>query len=466
MSTPRVGLEDHWLLARLAEFAAEPAVIWRGTTCRYGRLLEAIERWGEQLRRYGIAPGESIALVGDYSPEATALLLALVVNRNVAVPLAAAVAGKTEGCMDVARVSAGFELGSDGSHRYFRRARQKPHPLLANLREKGEAGLVLFSSGSTGESKASLLFFDRLLDKFKRRGRPYRTLAFLLSDHIGGINTLLSVLASGGTMVAAEERSVQAICATIERYRVQLLPTTPTFLKMVLISGAYREHDLSSLEFVTYGTEPQSASTLEALTAAFPWVRFKQTYGLSELGILPTRSRDSASLWLRVGGEGFATRVVDGILWIRADSAMLGYLNAPSPFDAEGWFNTQDAVEVDGEYIRILGRTSEIINVAGEKVYPAEVESVLLQMANVRDATVTGKRSPVTGGVVVATLTLNEPEEPRALERRVREFCKSRLASYQVPVLVQIADGTQVSERFKKMRPGMAAPLVKAGAKP
>src|SRR5262245_18877496 len=105
-------------------------------------------------------------------------------------------------------------------------------------------------------------------------------------------------------------------------------------------------------------------STLAAVREALPWARLKQTYGLSEVGILPTQSRDSGSVWLKLG-KGFEHKIVDGVLWIKSASAMLGYLNAPSPFDADGWFNTKDLVETDGEYMRILGRKSELINVGG-----------------------------------------------------------------------------------------------------
>jgi len=87
-------------------------------------------------------------------------------------------------------------------------------------------------------------------------------------------------------------------------------------------------------------------------------------------------------------GEGFETRVVDGILHIKAKSAMLGYLNSPSPFTEDGWTITGDSVEVDGEYMRFMGRQSEIINVGGEKVYPGEVESVIQEFDNVAEVTV------------------------------------------------------------------------------
>jgi len=221
---------------------------------------------------------------------------------------------------------------------------------------------------------------------------------------------------------------------------------------MLLISEAHKAHDLSSLELITYGSEPMLDCTLQALNRAFPGVRFKQTYGLSELGILPTASEDSQSLWLRMGGEGYETRVVDGILWIRTPSAMLGYLNAPSPFDAEGWFNTGDAVEIQGDYLRILGRVRERINVGGQKVYPAEVESMLLQLDNIRDVTVYGKRNAMMGSVVAATVSLFQPEDHAQVEQRLRAFCKGRLEEYKVPVIVEIEDADRPSDRFKKRR--------------
>ena len=153
-----------------------------------------------------------------------------------------------------------------------------------------------------------------------------------------------------------------------------------------------------------------------------------------------------------MGGDGFETKVVDGVLWIRARSAMMGYLNAPNPFDEDGWMNTQDMVEVDGEYLRILGRQTDIINVGGQKVYPAEVESVLMEMENVKDATVRGKKNPITGNFVVAKIFLNKSEEPSMLKKRVRNFCKERLENYKIPVKIEIADEVQYTGRFKKVR--------------
>jgi acyl-CoA synthetase (AMP-forming)/AMP-acid ligase II len=289
------------------------------------------------------------------------------------------------------------------------------------------------------------------LAKFEQPRPAYRTLVFLLLDHIGRINTLAHALCHGGTIVTTRERHPDAICAAIETHRVQLLPTTTTFLRRLLIADAVRRHDLLSLEIITYGTEPMPPTTLAAVREALPRVRFKQTYGLSELGILPTRSRDSGSVWLKLG-TGFEHKIVAGVLWIRSPSAMLGYLNAPSPFDADGWLNTQDLVESDGEYIRILGRKSELINVGGEKVHPTEVENVLLQIDNIKDVTVRGVPNAVTGEVVAAKITPLVPEEPDALKRRVRQFCHARLERYKVPAVIDVVVEDHHGARFTKSR--------------
>ncbi|MCK4827902.1 long-chain fatty acid--CoA ligase, partial [bacterium] len=201
-----------------------------------------------------------------------------------------------------------------------------------------------------------------------------------------------------------------------------------------------------------YGTEPMPESTLKRFHELFPSIKMLQTYGLSEVGILRSKSKSSDSLWVKVGGEGFETRTVDGILQIKAQSAMLGYLNAPSPFTKDGWFNTGDSVEADGEYIRILGRKSEIINVGGEKVYPAEVESAIQEIENVAEVTVYGEKNPIIGNIVCAKVTLIKQEDKKQIIARIKTYCSSKLQRYKVPVKIKVIEGIQHTERYKKKR--------------
>ncbi|WP_059012129.1 class I adenylate-forming enzyme family protein [Streptomyces specialis] len=443
----------HPLLDRLETFGDKQAVVFGGQTCGYDDLLRLVDRWRSFLDAHGVAAGEVVTLEGTYSPEACAGLLALIERGVIVVPLTVLPAAKRADFLDIAEVEVVVRVDPGGAHTAERTGRTAGHELFAKLRETGHAGLVLFSSGTSGRSKASVLDFEKVLARYGEPKRPMRILSFLSLDHIGGVNTLLHTLSQGGTVITVGERTPESICRTVQEHGVEVLPTTPTFLNMLLISGAHQRYDTGSLKLITYGTEPMPMRTLERLHAAFPEVRLKQTYGLSELGILPTRSRGDDTLWVKLGsGAGFEHKIVDNVLWIRSEMAMLGYLNAPAPFDEQGYFNTQDVVQVDGEWIRILGRDSEIINVGGEKVYPSEVESVLLEVPNIAEAMVSGRPSPVMGMVVKARVTLIEDEDRREVARRVREFCATRLEPFKIPALVEIADAPQHSDRFKKIR--------------
>ncbi|RYD18039.1 MAG: long-chain fatty acid--CoA ligase, partial [Lysobacteraceae bacterium] len=289
------------------------------------------------------------------------------------------------------------------------------------------------SSGSTGAPKGILHDFEQVAEKFRVQRAPMVTIPFLMIDHFGGINTILAIVASLGTVVTVANRAIDNICRAIQDHHVELLPTTPSFLTMLVASNLYRSYDLTSLTRITYGTEVMPQATLDRVRAIFPGVELQQTYGLSEVGVMRSQSRDDGSLWVRIGGEGFQTKVVDDILWVKSDYAMVGYLNAPSEFDAEGWFNTQDRVEVDGDYFRILGRVTDLINVGGQKVYPAEIEEVILRLDNVSDVAVYGEPHPLLGNIVVANVLTQEPESVGDLKRRIRAACLAELTNYKVP---------------------------------
>ena len=434
------------------ENEAEDAVIWHNKTVTYGWLLEEIDRRVEWLDAQGIEPGNVVSLEADFSPGSVAALLALIERGTVVVPLSSSVEMKKPEFRRTAEVEVVVRMEEGESAVAEDTGTRADHQIFKELRERGHPGLILFSSGSTGKSKAAVHDLVPLLEKFKVRRKQMRMITFLLFDHIGGVNTLLYVLSNGGCVVTVPDRSPDGVCHAIEKHGAQILPTSPTFLNLLLLSEAYKRHDLSSLELVTYGTEVMPETTLQRCREIFPDVRFLQTYGLSELGILRSKSRSSDSLWVKVGGEGFETRVVDGLLEIRAQSAMLGYLNAESPFTDDGWFMTGDRVEVDGEYMRILGRDSEIINVGGEKVYPAEVEGILQNMPGVAEAVVRGEPNPITGNIVTAEVRLTTDESLSDFRKRMRSYCAEHLPRFKVPQKVQLSQESLHGTRFKKMR--------------
>ncbi len=428
------------------------ALIWKNQSYSYGWLKKKYQQWLQLLDRKNVAPGTVVAFEADFSPGQLALFLALVEKACVLVPISSASGRQKEQFIATAQVEYEITGGSADNLELTATGRSADHSLYGKLRSSGHPGLVLFTSGSTGQSKAAVHDFLPLLSKFTKKRRTLRTVAFLLYDHIGGINTMLYTVSNGGCLIALENRNPDYVLEMVERHGAQLLPTSPTFINLILLSESYKQHNLSSLRLITYGTEPMPQSTLGKIREVLPHVELSQTYGLTEVGILRSKSRSADSLWVKVGGEDFETKVEDGVLLIKARSSMLGYLNAESPFNKDGWLNTGDLVEQDGEYIRFLGRESEIINVGGEKVFPAEVESVLLELDNVAEALVYGEKNPITGNIVCARVRLNSAEPRREFARRLKQFCGSRLDRYKIPVRVVLTDNRQYTSRFKKDR--------------
>jgi len=457
----QVPMAAPWLFERLASYGDTTALVHNNRRISYRTLLERVAEWDAELSRRGIGVGDVVMLEGTTSAGAVGLLLALIRRGAITVPLTPQSPVALETIANIAEAGwrASFTPSADGDEvaAIVGASKTVTTPVLQKLINLKHPGLVLFSSGSTGTPKGVVHDCVALFEKFTRPGKQKTTMSFLLFDHIGGIDTLFNTLSSGGTLVTIASREPDTVCAAIAAHQVHTLPTSPTFLNMLLLSGAHQRHDLSSLRLVAYGTEPMPISVLDRLREAMPQVNLLQTYGLSELGVLRTRSREG-TLWVQLTGEGYETQIRDGILWIRTPTSMLGYLNAPDKFDADGWFCTEDAVEVDGDYMRILGRTSDLINVGGRKVYPAEVEEVLLDLPNVRDVAVFGKANPLTGQIVAARINLISPEPLDEFKRRMRQFCKDRLPSYKIPVHVEFTDEDQFGARMKKKRSGAAKP--------
>jgi acyl-CoA synthetase (AMP-forming)/AMP-acid ligase II len=216
---------------------------------------------------------------------------------------------------------------------------------------------------------------------------------------------------------------------------------------MMLMSGAVPSKVPDCLKVITYGTERMDQPTLDELCALLPNVDFRQTFGMSELGIVRVKSEARNSLYMKVGGEGVETRVVDGVLQIRSSSRMLGYLNAPSPFDAEGWYDTKDVVEVKDQYYKVTGRVSDVINVGGLKFMASEVERVALQFPHVSLVKATPKPNPITGQHV--ELLVQATSEGAVDKVALMDFLKDRLQPHMVPKRIRV-ESVVVGHRFKK----------------
>lgn len=389
-----------------------------------------------------VKQGDVVAIIGDFNPSSILTLLRLIDLGVAVVPLTVETTHEHEYFFESALVDVVIKNGLVN-----RRSNNLKHEFIESLRTKNHAGLVLFSTGTTGRPKAILHDLTLFLKRFETPRPTLRTINFLLFDHIGGINTLLHTLFNKGVVIAPESRTVDSILETSRKFDVEVLPTTPTFLRMMLMSGAVPSRVPTCLKVITYGTERMDQPTLDELCKLLPNVDFRQTFGMSELGIVRVKSEARDSLYMKVGGEGVETRVVDGVLQIRSSTRMLGYLNAPSPFDADGWYDTKDVVEVKGQYHKVTGRVSDVINVGGLKFMASEVERVVLEFPNVSLVKAISRQNPITGQHVEI---LVQPTTEDAVDKaKLMEFLKERLQLHMVPKRIRI-ESVAVGHRFKR----------------
>src|SRR6266699_2948817 len=435
------------LLVRFDELGDRTAVVDRDTPYSYRDLADGIRRLDRMLQLQTVRPHDVVILNGDFSFLSIATLLALYLNRNIVVPVATLTEGTlgtvTESCSPRHLVRVGEDLEIEG----IPGAPSVPAGSYDRLIEDGASGLVLLSSGSTGAPRAILHNFDSIVEeklrkRVRTRARPPKILMFLLFDHIGGLNSLLWALRVGGTAIVPRHRTPREICALIEKHEIRLLPTSPTFLNLILIGNCHQEYDLSSLRIITYGTEPMPEELLRRVNATFPRARLLQTFGTSETGISTTTSESSRSTYFKIADENVQYRIVDGELQLKSSTQFLGYLNYPNDsLTDDSWFRTGDLVEENADgFIKINGHSKEIINVGGEKMLPLELESILLSSPLVDDCLVYGKANSITGQSVCVDIKPHGDMTRAELRKHVVEFLSGKVDQFKIPSKVNLID--------------------------
>jgi acyl-CoA synthetase (AMP-forming)/AMP-acid ligase II len=445
---------EHWIFERIVAQEGQTAIVFDDKKYSYTYLFETIQRYYLKLQGI-VAQSDIVAIISDYNFESIALFFALYKNGNIIVPVTTKIESEIKDKLSVACCNCTIKIVGNNLIIDKITVTNQQYDLITRLQKEQKAGLILFSSGSTGKPKAMIHNLNNLIDSYKdKKGKKLVFLIFLMFDHIGGLNTMLNCVSMGITMVFPTDRNPDNICRLIEKYRINVLPASPTFLNLVLISGAHLKYDLSSLRMVTYGTEAMPESLLCKLKEAFVRVKFLQTFGTSETGITATSSKSSDSTFLKIDDPNTDYKIVDGELWIRSKTQILGYLNSSMEhFTTDGWFKTGDLVEesMDG-YIRIIGRNKELINVGGEKVLPSEVESVLFQMPEVKDCIVFGESNPITGQMVTAKVLFDHDIKLSEAKKCVTAFCTGKLEKYKIPAKVIPITEAEFSDRFKKKR--------------
>lgn len=424
------------------------ALIEDNRAITYLDLFVRVNALRSQLSLHYNSP-RSILLQGDFSFTSIAYLLALLAENHVVSLSASPNSPSVEWCN---------QLGLGGVVNAFTgevilKNQEQHSPLIHGLLVQREAGLLLLSSGTTGEPKWILHCLASLMYKYTYSKKSLVTLGFLLFDHIAGFDTLMYTLHAGGTLVLLENRMVGTVLETLQRHHVQVLPTTPSFLNLLLFEDHFSPNNLPFLSIITFGSERINDNTLVRLINRFGQrVRCEQKYGLTELGSLVLKSKPEDPRWVQFDNRFASWKIEDGLLHIKTDSTLLGYIYADREEAYSGWFNTGDLVEQEGEWLHILGRASDIINVGGQKVYPAEVESVLQNMENVVQVVAKAEPHPLMGHVVGVSVQITNDETEIDFRKRMRLYCKDKLASFKIPVSVSLQKEPLMTARFKIKR--------------
>jgi long-chain acyl-CoA synthetase len=425
-------------LSKIWEGVEHPFLIYKDRELKFSEISNSNE-----INLSEIKSGDVVALIGDFDPPSINTFLRLVDLGAIIVPLTLETETDHPYFFKVASVNVVITSG-----KVHRLSDAIYHQLIDGLRKLNHSGLILFSTGTTGRPKGILHDLTLFLRRFETPRPTLKTINFLLFDHIGGINTLLHTLFNKGTVVAPLARTVNDILITCQKYGVEVLPTTPTFLRMLLISGLIPNKIPVSLKIITYGTERMDQDTLDQLTQLLPGIEFRQTFGMSELGILRVKSKSRNSLFMKIGGEGVEYKVENGVLKIRAENRMLGYLNAESPFDDEGWYDTKDMVVSDGDYIKVVGRIGDVINVGGLKFMASEVELIALKFSGVAQAKAYAKSNPITGEHVEIDVQIKQGINFD--QSAFKDYISEYLQPHMRPKRVRFTN-VHVGHRFKKI---------------
>ncbi len=446
---------ENSIIEKFHIFSDKTALIYKGREYSYEDLIRRIDEIRKLLAEKNVKSGQVVAICSDYCFESIALFLALLEAKNIIVPITNTVSAEKAEKMKEAYVDWAAEVA--GNKIKLKRCSfgADKHDLIKKLQKSNSSGLILFSSGSSGKPKAMIHNLDNMSNiYFDKDERNNRMLAFLLFDHIGGINTLFNALFRGCALCIPVDRDVDRICSLIEKHKLNVLPASPTFLNLMLISKAYKNYGLGFLTLITYGAEPMPEALLKNINAVLPKVKFLQTFGTSETGIARTSSKSSDSILLKIDDPNTKYKVVNGELWLKSSTQVLGYLNsAMDNFTSDGWYKTGDIVEYfkDG-YLKVIGRNNTMINVGGQKVLPEEVESEVLKVPGIADCIIYGERNPILGQIVVADVVLHKKCDCETVKKKIRLFCKDKMDSYKLPVKVNVVKQIKHSGRFKKFR--------------
>ena len=328
---------------------------------------------------------------------------------------------------------------------------------VPELERVDESYFLVRTSGSSSKKFKLVLHSTSLfLNKYQMIGKHFeKTFAFSPAESVAGIETLLEVIAHDLVLVSSVgDLAPSKVSELIRNNAVDYFQTTPTFMNLMILTGQVEANNLKGLKKIAYGSEPSQQFVTNTFREKLPNIELVHTYGMSEIGILKTITDRNDPSRFRFDPRFIDYKVVDGILEVRSMTKMIKYLNFEEPNNSMGetWFNTSDQVIVEEDFLRILGRSGDLINVGGRKFFPSEIENLIRDLEDVKDITITTEKNEMIGTVIIANIVIEAEVDEMDFRMKFKNFCQEKIISYMHPHKIKIKREIEISPRFKKMR--------------
>lgn len=431
-----------------------------GSVTTRADLLSLAGSIAEELQSAGLTAGDVAAVRLPNSPDFVATWLAALKLGLVVVPID----------RDAPESEVGAILGHFAARGLIYRAGHERSGVAVSIRTvesepvlPENARLIKLTSGSTGRPKGIVTSERNLIADFENIrttmgiGPDDINLGAIPFSHSYGFSNLVSPLVlQGTTIVVSNDYLPQSIIEFANRHRCTVLPGIPMMFDH-LASIARGDGDFETVRTFISAGAPLPAPTSRRFRERFG-TDIHTFYGCSECGGI---TYDRAGGSVERGTVGAAMNGVsldlDGVrVMVRSEAVALGYLHDAAtfePFETRE-FRTDDLVEIrDDAEVAITGRASDLINTAGKKVNPREIEQIILQIPGVRQVKVYGSPAGARGDVVAAAVVASAD----VTRERIREFCRERLSLHKVPRIVKLIESIPVDERGKVKRAALAA---------
>ena len=440
-------------LTELLDYAAcrwpqKPAFIENNATVSYAGLVEKVARFTSQLKLSELSPGCRVGLLYPNSTDYVALTFALWRVNAVVVPIPMECTADEISSLATAMQleiilsqKAGAQSVALSAECFLTRLT----PTIPANNHGLNLAFIRFTSGTTNARKGVALTHETIRDRVATANKalginPDDTVIWNLPMAHHFLITIVLYLSQGATIVLARHVLARPFLEAVNRWRGTVLYAAP--FHFALLARDHSDLRLDSVRLAVATTCALPQDVAEDFYKRFdrPLV---QALGIIELGLVGLNTGDPRGRWNSVGQPLSDHRVKI----ISPDENGCGEVAVAGPgfFDAYvapwiprehaapgGWFHTGDIGRRDeAGFLFLVSRKTAVINLAGRKVFPEEIEAVLNRCSTVRESRVFARAHPQLGEIVEADIVLNQLD---ADLDSLRAFCRAHLADYKIPV--------------------------------